>query len=319
MTSLQSPSEAIREACLAAGACAAGFAAVEDLGDTSEEYYAAWLRGHRNADMAYLEKYQDLRRNPAGLLEGARTVVSTAFCYRRPPGVGRHPLVADYALGEDYHEVLRRRLTPVAELIKELFPEAQTRICVDTAPIHERLWAVKAGIGFIGKNSMLTVPARGAGSRVFLAEILTTARIAADPPAGLSAAEACGDCERCLRACPTKALGTGGVDARRCLSYNTIENRAESLPESISLRGRRIYGCDICQDACPYNRAEYTGPYISEFAPREGLYALGTPADVLALGHAEYVELFRGSAIRRAKLAMLHRNARRASGEQQGE
>ncbi len=316
MTSRPSPSEAIREACLTAGACAAGFAAVEDLGDASEEYYAAWLSAHRNADMAYLEKYQPLRRNPAGLLEGAQTVVSAAFSYRRAPGTPRHPLVADYALGQDYHDVLRRRLAPVAALIEELFEGAQTRICVDTAPIHERLWAVKAGLGFIGKNAMLTVAACGAGSRVFLAEIITTARIAPDHPAPVTAAEACGDCERCLKACPSGALdGGAGVDARRCLSYNTIENRAETLPRDISLRGRRIYGCDICQDACPYNNAVYTGPYIPEFAPREALYTLRGPSDVIALDHAGYLELFRGSAVRRAKPAMLRRNARRAEGE----
>lgn len=303
------PEAAVRHACLRAGACAAGFARAEALGPDSACFYAGWLAEGRHASMAYLEKYQDLRTDPGTLLEGARTLISTAFSYKLPPGSARHPLFADYALGEDYHEVLRRRLAPVCALIEELFPGAATRICIDTAPLHERLWARRAGLGFIGRNSMLIVPACGAGSRVFLAEILTTAELRPDEPLHFDS-HPCGDCRRCLDACPGRALeGEGRMDARRCYSYHTIENRQALLPDSVRLRGHRIYGCDICQDACPYNQADYTGPYIPEFAPRPQLEALKTAADVASLDHARYLELFRGSAIRRAKLSQLVRNA----------
>ncbi|MDE6311855.1 MAG: tRNA epoxyqueuosine(34) reductase QueG [Muribaculaceae bacterium] len=311
MNSTVSPSEAIRQACFRAGACAAGFAEACDLGEASASLYAAWLADGRHASMAYLEKYQELRTNPASLLEGARTVVSLAFSYRLPPHAARHPLFADYALGADYHDVLRRRLEPVCALIKELFPGTETRVCVDTAPIHERLWALRAGLGFIGRNSMLIVPARGAGSRVFLAEIITTAALPPDTPMHLDY-DPCGDCTRCLDACPGRALAPRAIDARRCYSFHTIENRSETLPRDVRLRGRRIYGCDLCQDACPFNRVEYSGPYIEDFAPRPELTLLKTAADVAALDHARYIQLFRGSAIRRAKLPQLIRNARRS-------
>lgn len=309
MNSPLSPSEAIRRACLDAGACAAGFATVCDLGPESARLYARWLERGYNASMAYLEKYQDLRTNPATLLPGAQTVISTAFSYRLPPGHRRHPLIADYALGLDYHDVLRARLAPVCELITQLYPGADTRICVDTAPIHERLWALRAGIGFIGKNAMLTVDSCGAGSRVFLAEIITTAALPPDAPTPPDL-DPCGECELCLIACPGHALRPGQVDARLCYSYNTIENRDPELPEGIDLHGRRLYGCDICQDVCPYNRNAYTGPYIPEFAPRPELYTLlRSPADLATLDRDTYLTLFRGSAIRRAKLPQLHRNA----------
>ncbi|MDE6276686.1 MAG: tRNA epoxyqueuosine(34) reductase QueG [Muribaculaceae bacterium] len=311
MTSHNSPSELIRSAGLEAGACAVGFAEALPTGPESARLYAEWLEQGRHASMAYLEKYQELRSDPATLLEGARTVVSLAFSYRLPHGAPRHPLFADYALGEDYHDVLRRRLEPVCALISKLFPGAATRVCVDTAPIHERLWAVRAGLGFIGRNSMLIVPSRGAGSRVFLAEIITTALLPPDVPLSF-ATHPCGDCRLCLDACPGGALDCDGAfDARRCYSYHTIENRDTELPAAVNLRGRRIYGCDICQDACPFNRQEYIGPCIPEFAPRPQLTALKKAADVASLDHARYLELFRGSAIRRAKLPQLIRNALR--------
>lgn len=316
MNSKHSPSEAVRAAALRAGACAAGIAAVADLGEPSRELYAEWIAEGRHGSMAYLEKYTELRPNPATLLPGARSILSTAWSYRLPPGTRRHPLFADYALGEDYHEVLRRRLAPVCELITQLFPGASTRVCVDTAPLHERFWAVRAGLGFIGRNSMLTVPAHGAGSRVFLAEILTDAPLEPDRPEVCSP-HPCADCDRCVRACPGQAIRPDGspLDARRCYSYNTIENRDETLPDGIRLRERRVYGCDICQDACPWNSGPYTGPYIEKFAPRPALYSLTSPEDLTQLTPENYRTLFRGSAIRRAKLAQLHRNAKNALGE----
>lgn len=305
MTHPQDHKEKIISECIRAGACAAGSALLHPL-DGSE--YARWLADGRQAAMAYLEKYTDIRNNPSELLPGAKSIICCAFSYR---GHERHPLFADYSVGEDYHEVLRRRLAPVCSLIETLFPGASTRICADTAPLYERFWALEAGIGFVGRNSMLIVPSGNAGSRVFLAEIITTASIIPDSPS-IVAGDPCEGCDRCLRACPGGAIDSGGVDARRCYSYNTIENRAEELPESVDLRGRRIYGCDICQDVCPYNSGEYTGPVVEEFSLRPSLRLICKPSEIEAMNHDRYCKLFRGSAIRRAKLEMLQRNARRA-------
>lgn len=291
---------------------AAGIAAAGPTDEAVCDDYRRWLAAGKHAGMGYLEKYDELRRDVRGLLPGARSVVSAAFSYRRGAGMERHPLIADYALGEDYHTAVRRRLERVAAVISELFPGSESRICVDTAPVFERFWAERAGVGFTGRNRLLYVP--GVGSKVFLGEILTTAALAADEPVVLEE-HPCGSCHRCIDACPGGALDSAeAMDARKCLSYHTIENRDAELPEWVSLRGRRIYGCDICQDVCPLNAApEAEGlVVIEELRPRAGLYGLRGTAQVRGMTHEEYVELFRGSAVRRAKLWMLQRNAEKA-------
>lgn len=299
----KSPTEQILDACLEAGACAAGVAEVTDLGQESSDYFGKWLEKKHHASMGWLDRYHDIRRNPAGLLDGARTIISCAFSYGLPENATRHPLFSEYALGEDYHEIVRNRLTSVCETIEKLFPDAKNRICVDTAPLHERLWAKRAGIGFIGRNGMLIVP--GVGSKVFLGEIVTTAHLT---PTSEQCEANCGECELCVRNCPGKALdGTGQMDARKCYSYHTIENRDEFLPDEVNLRGRLIYGCDVCQNVCPFNKKWRVGSSI--FSPRAELEELQKAEDVESLTHEAYVRIFRGSSIRRAKPAQLARNA----------
>ena len=212
----------------------------------------------------------------------------------------RHPLFADYALGLDYHEVIRRRLSAAAaEITARLGGE--TRICVDTAPIRERYWAAASGLGFIGLNGQLIVD--GIGPKVFLAEILWTVAVTPDRPTGR---QSCGGCGACVRACPGKALdGRCGVDARRCLSYLTIEYRGE-LPDDLRLDGR-IYGCDVCQDVCPHNRRD-AATTIDEFRPSAELQAL-TADDILKMEPQDFSRVFSHSAIKRTKLTGLQRNA----------
>lgn len=302
MNSASSPCSAIVEAARAAGAVAAGFAAITPLTPDELAPFERWLADGRHAGMAYMERYGNLRADPATLLDGARSMLCMAFSYvpRR-----RHPLFADYALGEDYHTALRRALQPVAAAMEGAVPGSATRICIDTAPLRERVWAVRAGLGFIGLNNLLIVP--GTGSKVFLAEILWTAE--AEPSSPLPSTR-CEGCRACVSACPGAALdGCGGLDARRCLSYLTIEHRGE-LHADVVLAGRRIYGCDICQDVCPHNSEARTT--VSEaFAPSAELMALSLE-DIADISDADFRRIFCRSAVLRAKADGLRRNAARA-------
>ena len=292
--------ETIRSLILDAGACAVGFAEAAPVDDADMALYDRWIAAGSHGEMAYLDRYHDVRRDPRLLLDGALTVISCAFDYRP---ARRHPLFADYALGRDYHEVIRERLIPVTDEIRRLFG-GETRICVDTAPIRERYWAARAGVGRIGLNGTLIVD--GIGSKVFLAEIIWTGSLAPDDS---RLGESCMRCGACLRACPGRALhGDGSLDARSCNSYLTIEYRGE-LPGDLHLPGR-IYGCDICQDVCPHNRAE-GGTTIAEFSPSDALMRLDADA-LSAMTPDAYRSIFRHSAIRRAKLPHLLRNLTRA-------
>lgn len=290
--------QTIREAILSAGACRVGFAEASQVDPAVCRAYDEWIAAGQHGGMTYLERYNDIRNDPRLLLDGAHTVICCAFDYRQPV---RHPLFADYALGADYHEIIRQRLRPVADSLCATLG-GQMRICVDTAPIRERYWATRAGIGIIGLNGLLIVD--GIGSKVFLAEIIWTGKVAPDQS---RLNETCMKCGACLRACPGKALsGDRTLDARRCNSYLTIEHRG-NLPEGLRLPGR-IYGCDACQDVCPHNVPGVTS--VTEFLPSEQLLQLDI--DVIRNMDQEYYRsVFRHSAVRRAKLEALLRNASR--------
>ena len=292
---------AIVERARELGFSAVGFARVEDVDAEAAESYDKWISEHRHGDMAYLERYADIRSNPALLLEGASTVIVAAMNYypkkRQRQDV---PQFAFYAYGHDYHEVVRERLQMLGEFVRENYG-GTTRACVDTAPIRERYWAVRAGVGFIGKNSQLIIPDKG--SFFFIGELLTTVAFEPDAPCG----DTCGDCTACIKACPGHAICSGNrIDARRCLSYLTIEHRGE-LPADVNL-GNHVYGCDECQLVCPHNR-NAAPTDISEFEPSEKFLAIDREA-ILAMTPAEFSDIFRHSAVRRAKLEGLQRNAR---------
>lgn len=285
-----------------------GFARAEPVSEAMRRHYLGWLADGRNADMAYLGNNLDKRFDPRLLMPGVKTIVVVAQNYfparRLPEG---EPQIADYALGLDYHDIVKQKLRQLAATVGI----ADYRAFVDTAPVLERYWAVRAGLGWIGKNQQLIIP--HAGSEFFLGELFVTVELPPDEPLP----NRCGTCHRCVDACPTHALslpatcveGYGDItrfDARLCLSYQTIENRGELTVDAKAAMGDTFYGCDRCQRACPWNRfaKPSTEPLLQ---PREELLAM-TQQKWENLTEEDYRRLFKGSAVKRAKYEGLMRN-----------
>ena len=293
----------IKSQAASLGFDACGFAAATPVTDEAVARYNRWLEQGYNGCMQWAAGHNDLRRDPAMLLEGAQTVISLAMNYFparfQPPGTLR---VAYYAYGRDYHEVLREKMTTMAHFIEEI-THCATRPCVDSAPIRERYWAQQAGIGFIGRNNCLIIP--GKGSFFFLGEIVTTAQLPPDEPCTLT----CGDCGKCVEACPAGALTPqGAVDASRCLSCLLIENHAEQLPDWVGdVIGDRVVGCDECQLCCPHN-ARAVATTIEDFAPTEAVMTL-TRERIEAMTSGDFKRTFAHSAIARLRYKTLLRNA----------
>lgn len=246
--------EELRALILQAGAAAAGFVSAAAVRDSVEAArcdaaFGAWLDAGCHASMSWLEEHRRLRRDPDNVLPGVATIVAAAFPYS-PSAAGS--AVAAYACRADYHKALRRLLRPAVALIESRGGKA--RVCVDSAPLPERMIASMAGIGRRGDNGCLIVD--GAGSYILLAELLTDLPLPADTPSELR----CDGCGACVRACPGGAIRPDGtVDSRRCLSYLTIEHRGDLSANQrrllLSPAGRgRLFGCDICQQVCPHNR-----------------------------------------------------------------
>lgn len=242
--------EFIREKALAEGFQAVGFARA---GRVPEEPLERWLNGGFHGEMFYMERSRDRRLDPALVLDGARTIVSLLYPYPHQAVVSAGSrdmgIVARYALGKDYHLVIEKKLRSLLARIREQYPEVQGRGYVDSGPVAETYWAWQAGLGWVGKHSLLI--SRKFGSWFFLSEILMDAELDPDP----QEPDFCGTCTACIDACPTGAIiEPGTVDARKCISYLTIEHRSGIPPELKGQMGNRIFGCDICQEVCPWNR-----------------------------------------------------------------
>ena len=267
---------------------------------------AAWLGNGQHAGMAWMERHPSARADPGEILPGCRSVVSLALNYRPPDETGAEgeaARVARYALGRDYHKLLRKKLRRIAAWLEEV-TGAAARTFVDTGPVLERAWAEQAGLGWIGKNANLIT--REMGSWFLLGEILTTARLL--PSAGPHA-DFCGSCTACMEACPTRAIPEPGVvDSRRCISYWTIEHRGP-VPEDLRPGfGEWIFGCDICQEVCPWNR-RFSRPACSDpLERREDLSRL-EPEQLLAMDEGTFRGLYSGTALMRAKWEGMRRNA----------
>ncbi len=296
-----SVTDQIKKAAQSYGACRTGIARLDRVPDYVAEAYSRWLASGHNASMEYMERHEAVRNDPRLLLDGAKSIIVCAFNYF-PEKIRNKslPYIALYAYGNDYHTVLRKRLRPLAGAIS-LITGATSRICIDTAPLHERYWAVQAGIGFTGRHSQLIVP--GTGSYVFLASIITTAELEPDKPCRLQCPA---ECRRCIDACPGRAITTDShINASRCISYLTIEHRGP-FPDGTNT-ANCLYGCDMCQRVCPLNNC-VSPTAISEFSPQDTILTLD--ADTIPdMSPDEFSTTFRNSAIKRAKLEGLRRNA----------
>ena len=264
-----------------------------------------WLNQNYQGEMAYLANHFDKRLDPTKLVEGARTVVSLAYNYfpkRTLPENKEDIKLAKYAYGEDYHLVIRDKLNSFLEILRNEIGEINGRAFVDSAPVMERQWAQKAGIGWIGKNSLLLN--RDIGSFFFLAELIIDLEVTPDSPL---TKDYCGTCTRCIDACPTDAIVQPGVvDGSRCISYLTIELKDAIPAEFKGKMENWAFGCDICQDVCPWNRfsKQHQEP---RFDPHPELLDFSR-ADWQEITEETFQRVFLKSAVKRTKFSGLKRN-----------
>jgi len=292
-----------------------GVAPADALTEAGEQL-REWLARGFHGQMSYMARDPQRRTDPRLLLPSAKSVVSVALNYFRhekhidDPDVGK---ISRYAWGDDYHDVLRDKLKSLLEWIRARDPEVEGKICVDSSPMMDKVWAARAGLGWIGKHTNLIT--KEFGSWVFLGELLLSIELDYD---SLVEPDHCGKCQACIDACPTQAIiAPYQLDATRCISYGTIELREAELPEPIksNLEGW-VFGCDICQDVCPWSRfSKETGEERLE--PREGVVEPKL-REMIEMSQEVFSRRFRKSAIKRAKLAGLRRNARAASARREG-
>ena len=301
----------LRDWALEAGFDRAGVARLEP--SSQGRPFVRWLSRGEHAGMAYLARRVEARLDPRRILdEGARSVLCVALDYHPLTGEAETggdlwPGVARYARGEDYHDLMGRRLVALERRVREAFPGVGSRRYVDTGPVLERELAAAAGLGVAGKNTNLLHPEHG--SWFLLGELFLTL----DAAPGTALTDLCGTCTRCLEACPTDALSAGyRLDARRCISYWTIEHRGPIPAETRPLLEEWVFGCDVCQEVCPVNE-----PVPPADHPELGLPPARAALDLTALldlGREDYVSLFRRNPLKRAKLEGLKRNAAVAMG-----
>lgn len=286
-----------------------GIAKAEPL-DEEARHLQEWLSRGYHGTMEWMSRNLDKRIDPRNIVAGARSVVCVALNYYTPVkhanenGVGK---ISRYAWGDDYHDILTEKLKRLWSWMQEEFPGVEGRYYVDTGPVMDKVWAQRAGIGWIAKHS--NVITQEYGSWVFLGEIITTLDLDCDSPA----TDHCGDCTLCIEACPTEAIVEPYVvDSNRCISYLTIEHRGE-IAEALARRFEGwVYGCDICQDVCPWNEKFSATTLEDSFLPREwnispDLQELGK------LSQEEFTKRYKGSPMKRTKREGLVRNATAAS------
>ena len=265
--------------------------------------FEKWLTKGYQGSMSYLEKNIDKRLDPRLLVPGSKSVISLSYNYFPPKKLieENNFIISKYAYGKDYHKVLKKKLKKLFASIREKIGKIEGRVFVDSAPIHERAWAKLSGLGWVGKNSLLIN--KNKGSYFFLAEIICDLELEYDEPV----LNRCGSCTRCIDACPTDAITEAQViDAKKCISYLTIENK-ENIPEELSgSLTDSIFGCDICQDVCPWNKRS-TPHNEKEFLPNKELQKLKRK-DWIELTEETFNIIFEGSAVKRTKYKGLTRN-----------
>lgn len=273
--------------------------------------FMQWLEEGHHADMGYLERSLHLRSDPAGLLPGVQSIVAVGLNYHQNnPRLAGEPRIAQYALGRDYHKTIRAKLRRLSTVLQAQCSDAEVRVCVDSAPILEREYAHRAGLGWFGKNTCLINSQRGSWFLIGL--LLTTVRLRPTEPA----VGGCGTCRQCIDACPTGAIvhldERWQVDARQCLSYHTIENRSDIPAEIQSRTDGWTFGCDICQEVCPFNQPRPSQPLRAQVTTEPDFLRTRAWPNLVQLAQiteSDWDTLTQGSAVRRARWKGLRRNA----------
>ena len=301
--SKQKISSLIKSSASELGFAACGIAQAEHLHDESE-YLRNWLQKGYHAGMAYMNRNVDKRLNPALLNEWARSVIVVLFNYY--PGnnskMQSSYKISKYAYGKDYHEVMKAKLRQLVDIIEDEIGEITARVLVDSAPVFERAWARKSGLGWTGKNACLI--SKEMGSFFFIGTIITNLELAYDQA---SASSSCGNCTKCMDACPNGAIVEPGVvDSRKCISYLSIEHKGAFNKDQQGKLHSWIFGCDICQDVCPWNR--FARPHAeAAFLPSPGLLQM-KDSDWEQLTKDKFDELFKDTAVERTGYTALQRN-----------
>lgn len=306
MKSIPSATHFIKSIASELGFSYCGIAKAEFLAEEAP-HLEAWLKRNYQGKMSYLEKHFDKRLDPALLVPGAKSVISLIYNYYPEKDLGQKDTdqfkVAKYAYGEDYHLVIKEKLKTFLDKIQETIGSVSGRAFVDSAPVHERAWAKKAGLGWIGKNSLLLN--KNMGSFFFLAELIVDLELEYDGPVK----DYCGTCTACMDACPTEAIPEPYVvDGSKCISYFTIELKGE-IPQEVKGKFENwIFGCDICQDVCPWN--SFSKPHHEpRFNPHPQLESL-TRQEWTEITEEVFETIFKNSAVKRTRYEGLKRNIR---------
>jgi epoxyqueuosine reductase len=303
------PKESLRSKALELGFDLVGVCSIQE--PPHLQVYADWVAEGKHGQMGYLAEHLPLKQDPRKLLPEARSVIAVGLNYNRPnepkPGM---PRIARYALGRDYHKVLRRKLKTLQAWVETEHPGSQHRVCVDSAPIMERDFAHLAGLGWFGKNTMLINSQRG--SWFFIGILLTSIEFEPDSPA----IGGCGTCRACIDACPTGAIVFENqrwqVDARWCISYLTIEHEGPIEPDLAKKMGGWTFGCDVCQEVCPFNQPRESQPLRAQTAKEPDFLRenrLASLAEIVQMSPQDWDLATRGSPVRRAGIVGLKRNA----------
>ncbi len=315
MKELRERGDHVRRLILDQGFDRVGFAVSGPAPDS--QHFEAWIQKGYAADMDYLWRNQKRRLNPSEVVENAKSVIVVAVHYQGQSGLSElrnsEGKIATYAQGEDYHRVLERRLKKLRPTLTEAYPGHTFRYYVDTGPVLERSWAQKAGVGWVGKNTCSIDSLRG--SYFFIGSLITTLELPPDAPAE----NHCGTCSLCIEACPTQAIvNPFELDSRLCLSYQTIENHTEAPPELRNQYENWLFGCDICQEVCPFNKPDRMEG-DPELAPREENQNLKLESLIDLESETAFRERFPQSPIKRTKFRGILRNAIYILGSQDNE
>jgi len=302
----QAASKFIRDCLHRAGFEKVGFAPAKTLKNAG--YLKKWLSDGLHGDMYWMENYLEKRLDVVKLYPDARSIVSVGLNYYTPGEQSNDPTrakISRYAWGRDYHRIIKKKLKMALTEIREQYPEIDGRLFVDTAPIQDKLWAVEAGLGWQGKNTNILT--RDYGSWLFLGEIVLNKGLIYDEPLG----DYCGSCTACIDACPTAALTPYKLDARKCISYLTIEMWDKPIPDELASKTENwVFGCDICQDVCPWNRFQQESQ-TNEFKPFED-ERNPLLKELLAMDKTAFKQTFKKTPVYRVKHNNFLRNVKNA-------